>query len=544
MQKRKNVAIATLLLLFTIALSSSTANQAWGGGRNESYGYASEIHTSDCGLDVTWTEGFETLWPPQGWGVAGNIQNETANPYGGTFDAKASCSSAGSEGAIWHSVPLSSTVTAEVYVKFLSLDVPTGSETRLELVSLQGGSWQYMVAASINNPYGTMRWTLETFEGGTVNYNYNTTDTPTTGTWYRVEVARNVTTGQATLRVNGVTKASQSRSMTENTNIIGMGICYQSAAGNNQVCIDNITIAANGNPTVGYENNYVQWATDDVYNEFADRIVYVWDSNYEYYQSTSYTYGRLWNYMENYESTTTVNNVLGCIDNDDNNNNHDYATFLYIGHNAFQSFSGNTHYGFLEGGTGENSSNVGKIWDCNISSVSDSGKFHFVFLWVCRDGTTRGGAGNPPYGMPYCWTQGQIINGTGYNNTDNSGYCLISFDGASPMLCQYIGSTENQLYKHWLVFFYHAAVTLGCDVNGALDWASMMTGYSGGFNEFPSYNNGNGNQVWWNGADDMGMGPSWQNSTMRVYGDGTINLPGDIFTGGGQRDEQIFISEA
>ncbi len=198
------------------------------------------------------SEGFES-GTFDGWQPSGNIEVTTYNPHSGAYAVEATTSYPGQQACITDSVSSSSIVEASAWVYFYSLDIPQGSITRLELLSLSGNSWQYSVAASINNPSGTPLWTLEIYNGGNIE-RINGPDSPQTNTWYHVDVIRDLSDGQATLYVTQpkteqgvygnyrILEASQSCSMNYNTNSIGVGIDYQSDDGYNQVTVDDISV--------------------------------------------------------------------------------------------------------------------------------------------------------------------------------------------------------------------------------------------------------------------------------------------------------------
>jgi len=289
-----------------------------------------------------------------------------------------------------------------------------------------------------------------------------------------------------------------------------------------------------------YELAYVQWACNDIfYYAFAPKTYYIWDEEYGYWEAGP-AYGHLWNYMEGYRSQTTVGNVLNGVY--DSEVNHDESTFLYIGHMGYQYMYGSQHYGFVQHGYNISTTELPIIWDMAIYPYTYGiDGHHFVFLWVCRNGDELGHANtwpnppNPPNGMPYCWTQDLISSTDGFASPDYSSYCLISFEQASPMLCSWMGTgqPDENLYKHWLCFFYYFALYDDAyggsmyTVNDALDLASMYTDFPYGFSQSILYQ---GNNTYWPGGD--GQNPGWYWSRMRVYGDGTSHLPGNIFEGG------------
>jgi hypothetical protein len=130
--------------------------------------------------------------------------------------------------------------------------------------------------------------------------------------------------------------------------------------------------------------------------------------------------------------------------------------------------------------------------------------------------------------MPYAWAQ-TSLGTNGYSSPDGSGYCFIGFKNASPFLCKPING-ENNLYKHWLVFFYYWAAWQAGRYNTikqALDIASQNVGYYD-FTYSPLGQLG-GFSVYWPGPNP----PSgWMIGWMRVRGDGNVHLPGTIYYGG------------
>jgi hypothetical protein len=511
-EKKKKYVIMFSMLLISMSLvvslpSLPIANAAITPyGWNNGWGYASLIHASDAGndqepLDKVIYDEIDNL---DKWCVDGPFLEDDyyTSEY---YSARATVSTAGASNKIYQYLPTSAEARAIAHVYFTDLNIPYSS-SRLEIMYLQGNSWENQVVASITKVSGTYRWTLETFVGGSLNL-VQSTSIPSKDDWYEVELIRDLTTNQAQLLIDGSPVATQTRTMTQNTLVAGFGIAYQTDAGSNSVCVDDIEVYASGNPATSTANLAVIDAADDIFSMFSNTL----------------EYGRLENYLQAGRSYSTVGNMLGGIYEDDTD--YPESTFLYIGHNGWETREGVTHYGFAENGAGTPVGDVGKVWDEDVYDNIVNRRHHFVFLWVCRNGEALGGPNSPypPYGMPYCWTHGAITNTNAYTGNDWSGYWFISFNSASPMLCQYISpSNSNQLYKHWLVFFYHYAVTVGLTINQAIDAASQASGYSS-FNTFPSYNGDNGNTVWWNGAD--GQPPSWITSKIRVYGDGTVYLP-------------------
>ena len=329
---------------------------------------------------------------------------------------------------------------------------------------------------------------------------------------------RDVTNGYAALYINGNLEAQEYRAMTNPTWTLDVGIGWQNGSGYNELRVDDITETVSGNPTAAYEDSYVQAAADQIFSVFANTGAYY----------------HLENYMQYDNSYSTYSNILADIQEDDNTYNFPYATFLYMGHGECSSgIDGYNHYAFYAGGdAGQDPGSLTPVYDSEIQGQLSYVDHYFVFLWVCFDGNELGGLCSPPYpfgytwGMPYSWTNGAIWSGDGFASSDSSGYCLISFQGESPMLCLPIGNdasqqNPNQLYEYWLAMYYWY-LTNDYSVHDALNDASYNAGYNN-FSNFPSYNNGNGNMIWWTGTP--GMAPTgWYSGVMRVYGDSNTRL--------------------
>ena len=516
------VCVLMLLLVTTIAFQglkqvNASSNQfGWDNG----WGYAAEIHASAAGTTTAWTETFSD-WNVNGWGINPNTVDGVnypyaqydGNPYGG-WDLAVACDTDQTQNAIWNNFPSSSTADVTEYVEFLQLDgVSNGGS--IQIMAEQGAPWpspcNSQAIAMVTDYYGYPCWTLQ------VSGSYSNTvygyDQVSTGVWYQVELIRDVASGYAALYVDGYQEAYTSISTSDYaTWVFGAGIPWQVGSGTNQLLITDVNEAVTGDPTVYTEDTLVQTAANQIFT---------------LYSNTGY-YGHLENYMYNdYYSGSTQSNVLGDINRDESA--YPYSAFLYIGHGGNPSLGGYTHYDFIAGGNaGQDYTNLPTVYDFQVNGQLSSIDHYMTFLFVCFDGGALGGyigGSFPVYGMPYSWTNGRISSTNGYAAADTSGYSLISFYLASPMLSVPIsfgsgGGTYNQLYKDWLVFYYYALLDYGYTVNQALDWASAMTGYSN-FYAFPSYNGGNGNQVWWN---IPGMGVGWYQSIMREYGDGNIRL--------------------
>lgn len=335
----------------------------------------------------------------------------------------------------------------------------------------------------------------------------------------------------------------------------------------------SIMHACDACPITITELRYMYWAFNDIYNIFASRYHYYWIWwSYPYqgfWASGGHVYGHVTHSMVkngsgtdiNPYSTTTKDDVFNGIEDVDEN--HEYSSFLYVGHGGTEYFWGSDHYDFFMNGKGLNvaGGQVPKLWDFEIylaGQVHAEDNHHFVFLWTCFNGYERGSDDPPiaPNGMPHCWTEGEIGTSTnGYDSPDGSNYCFIGFDLASPRLEEWHNGA-NHLYKHWLVFFYYYAVAKSSSPSGpvnsvkkALDKASVCQGfenfkYTRLYKKGPYYPKSGppGQEPDPEYMDTKFLGlrdpenpeewlmpPGWYDTWIRVYGDGNYYIPGDVY---------------
>lgn len=285
-----------------------------------------------------------------------------------------------------------------------------------------------------------------------------------------------------------------------------------------------------------WDINYLGWALAEIYDQFEDQgsyeiVGWYWFEAYQIWVPVYAwvpVYGQLLSYDHNwYWSTMTYK-----IQNAENDAYHSTAEVFYYGHMGMQLIpgTGTYRYAFHQSGeqTGAEPSN---IWDYMIYSYTVD-NYDFALLWVCNNANTIGGTSPSTHGMPYCWFH-RTLGENGYSPGDGGSDCFISFTGASPCIGDGMGTygpyTEN-LYKHWLVFFYYFALN-GYSIKGALEQASYMVGY---------------NNYWLDTNNRLSQGfdymfPGWVGDPedepedwpeagdypgqMRVYGNANIYLP-------------------
>jgi hypothetical protein len=249
-------------------------------------------------------------------------------------------------------------------------------------------------------------------------------------------------------------------------------------------------------------------------------------SNVSYASSLIYDlfYGTsAYDHLANYDGT--VSKALMQSQIADAEQNHDFATVLYLGHGMLEKIPGSNHYRYYiyEQAPGYllQTHEPVRIYDYQIYEYTVD-NHHFVFLWACVQGNEAGNSTLTPHGMPYAWTRQENLSPDGYGDDDIPGepdskpYAFIGFEKASPMLSQMMG-LGNNIYRNWLLFFYYFALN-GYTINGALDAASESVGCDQGWDDQDNPLS-EGENYWWWLDDDYHWG------RMRIYGNGGIYLP-------------------
>ena len=252
-----------------------------------------------------------------------------------------------------------------------------------------------------------------------------------------------------------------------------------------------------------------------------DQVEYAFPQIYNLFLQQN-VYGQLQNYKSQTTGTLVRNQIY------DMDTNHDWSTVFYYGHYNTRSVGlawPDYSYGFSEQAPqAQQSPAPSTIWDSTDVYVSHAATSNhkFVFLWVCNNGNNAGST-NPVRGMPFAWTKQPSLNPNGYDARE---YCVISFYNFSVTLMEGMGTfgdyglggTEN-IYKFWLVWFYYFALN-GYSIHGALDQASIICGWSGGWSD-PANRLSQGYNYYYHITQDYFFGQ------MCVYGNSYIYLPQD-----------------
>ena len=173
------------------------------------------------------TAGFETGSFSEYTGKSGSGTHtetvETGNPYLGAYDAKFTAS-ASSEGWAYQSINGSAITYYRQLVKVGTL--PT-SGRYLFLGSIQYTNSQNTVNPFIYNLNGQYYWgTISVINGVSYLDREATASNPKTGTYYNVEVCRDVTNHRTNLWIDGNLKVNASRTHVGNSNLICTGISW------------------------------------------------------------------------------------------------------------------------------------------------------------------------------------------------------------------------------------------------------------------------------------------------------------------------------
>lgn len=204
-----------------------------------------------------------------------------------------------------------------------------------------------------------------------------------------------------------------------------------------------------------------------------------------------------------------------------------FATVLYLGHGGVQNMGSYYRFSIYEQASHNNKyAPPSAIYDYQIFGQMLYGKHRFVFLWACFQGNMPGNDTPTAHGMAYCWTRQPNLSQDGYGSPDSRPYCFIGFQMASPRLSEVVKESTNNLYKHWLVFFYYYALN-GNNIKDALDKACKIVGYSEGWMDSSNVLR---TGFWTYFPPEFlppGIPPSPDNryqGQMKVYGNANINL--------------------
>lgn len=148
------------------------------------------------------------------------------------------------------------------------------------------------------------------------------------------------------------------------------------------------------------------------------------------------------------------------------------ASNFYVGaydHGEAGSLVFNIGHGQLDQNEYEMIDDTG-TWVSNTSiydnSVSQSSGHHkFALLWSCHLGEEIGG-------MPRAWLHTTALSPNGYESPDTSGQVFIGWVNTAPYITYRFGGVDEAGY-YLLYGFYWAALTIGFNVNAALDFSAQ-----------------------------------------------------------------------
>jgi hypothetical protein len=148
---------------------------------------------------------------------------ETVNPYRGTYDAKFTAG-ANSEGWAYHSISSTASTYYRQVIKLGNLPAPG---TFLYLGSIQNSNSQNTVDPFIYNSNGRYYWGAVTVINGAFYWDYESSPSnPQVGTYYNVELLRDVANHKTDLWINGALKVDASRAHVGNSNFICTGVSW------------------------------------------------------------------------------------------------------------------------------------------------------------------------------------------------------------------------------------------------------------------------------------------------------------------------------
>jgi hypothetical protein len=231
---------------------------------------------------------------------------------------------------------------------------------------------------------------------------------------------------------------------------------------------------------------------------------------------------------------------------------YDGTMVFHIGHVDGNSRDGDNPY------KDNSNSSLNDIAPCDVSQHTDLGKHFFVFLWVCSEAPAQGVAPNAT-SMAAAWLHrygDQSLDADGFGaNHDSSNQCYISFFGYSPMVSDYVNTTNGIYYPFagfgssfpcgdFIRYFYNYALSYSLSVSDALDHASwqyfgcpytqtiLNTGYNCWLPAQPTHQlTFLRHEGYWPADYQEDLKPyleqgeeKWPDCVMRVFGDSSIHL--------------------
>jgi hypothetical protein len=157
-----------------------------------------------------------------------------------------------------------------------------------------------------------------------------------------------------------------------------------------------------------------------------------------------------------YGADTTANNLyIGAFDHGDAG-----SIVFYIGHGDDGTNSGDGYAIFDNSG---NWISANDIYDNSISQ--SSGHRKVALIWACHQGEQIAT-------MPRAWLHTTSLSTDGYNSPDYSGQAYIGWNGLAPFISITLDN-QNEAGYWFLYTFYYDALTLGFDLNSALNYGAQ-----------------------------------------------------------------------
>lgn len=190
-------------------------------------------------------DGFETndfsKWTGTSKSATAALVTESVNPHHGTYNAKASVPTTANTFAYCHQTIASNPILyARAEIKFLTLAL-SNSGNRLEVLVLDYGDYEYAVRAVVRNNGGTLYWALDSTQAGVLITTYGT-HTPVIDSHYCVLIKRDVTNNTQQLWIDGVSEASATRAITNNSTRATTGINWKTGTDINVVAVDCVIV--------------------------------------------------------------------------------------------------------------------------------------------------------------------------------------------------------------------------------------------------------------------------------------------------------------
>ena len=219
------------------------------------------------------TDGFESgdfsAWDGTGAEPGCSIVVEAVNPHHGTKNAKCIVDGASENAYAYKGFAGADDIAyARGYFKFD--DLPDADGDKIQLIEIRRSDrfWEYAIQGCIKHTGGSVKFVLTCWEAGVLSTVASDLEA-VTGTWYCVEIKRDITNDLQELWVDGVSEATNNQVQSENNGSILVGLTWKTYGGTDTLYCDCFSVdsayigpEAAGGPTVKKGSNLASTMTE------------------------------------------------------------------------------------------------------------------------------------------------------------------------------------------------------------------------------------------------------------------------------------------